>query len=97
MLLDCGEGSYGQIVNHYGEDTADVIRQLKMIFISHLHADHHLVRKSSISLFSQLAKGVTTGVDSWGGGRLSSMWGFRNCKIPAHHTRFQIQHHLLSS
>jgi len=42
VLLDCGEGSYGQIVNHYGEGAADVIRQLKMIFISHLHADHHL-------------------------------------------------------
>ena len=77
MLLDCGEGSYGQIVNHYGEDTADVIRQLKMIFISHLHADHHLVRKSSISLFSQLAKGVTTGVDSWRGGAIVEYVGLQ--------------------
>ena len=50
MLLDCGEGSYGQIVNHFGDDALDVIRRLKMIFISHLHADHHLVGGFSVFL-----------------------------------------------
>lgn len=41
--MDCGEGSYGQIVRFYGKDRAkQVIRDLKAIFISHLHADHHI-------------------------------------------------------
>lgn len=43
VLLDCGEGTYGQIVRFYGKERAHkVIRDLKGIFISHLHADHHI-------------------------------------------------------
>lgn len=44
FLLDAGEGTYGQLTRHY-VDQAQVnthIRQLKCIFISHMHADHHL-------------------------------------------------------
>jgi ribonuclease Z len=42
-LLDCGEGTLGQIIRFYGRDGADeVLKKLKVIFISHLHADHHL-------------------------------------------------------
>ncbi|XP_055639990.1 ribonuclease Z, mitochondrial [Toxorhynchites rutilus septentrionalis] len=43
ILLDCGEGTAGQIVRLYGQDRAEqVFRSLKAIYISHLHADHHL-------------------------------------------------------
>ncbi|XP_054731116.1 ribonuclease Z, mitochondrial [Anastrepha obliqua] len=43
MLLDCGEGTLGQIVRFYGKTNAEwVIRNLKAIYISHLHADHHI-------------------------------------------------------
>lgn len=43
VLLDCGEGTYGQIIRFYGKEKArKVIRDLKGIFISHLHADHHI-------------------------------------------------------
>uniref|UniRef100_T1J1X8 Zinc phosphodiesterase ELAC protein 2 n=1 Tax=Strigamia maritima TaxID=126957 RepID=T1J1X8_STRMM len=43
MLMDCGEGSYGQIVKLFGlDETANILRNLVAIFISHLHADHHL-------------------------------------------------------
>ncbi|XP_067634811.1 ribonuclease Z, mitochondrial [Eurosta solidaginis] len=43
MLLDCGEGTFGQIVRLYGKARAAlVIRNLKAIYISHLHADHHI-------------------------------------------------------
>lgn len=43
ILLDCGEGTYGQIVRFYGHERAqEVVRHLKAIFISHLHADHHI-------------------------------------------------------
>ena len=42
-LLDCGEGTLGQLIRFYGRPGADaVLKKLKMIYISHLHADHHL-------------------------------------------------------
>lgn len=42
-LLDCGEGTLGQLVRFFGRDGADhVLKNLRMIYISHLHADHHL-------------------------------------------------------
>lgn len=49
ILLDAGEGTWGQIARRFGqgdaaagEDSAeDVLRGLKMIFLSHLHQDHH--------------------------------------------------------
>lgn len=43
ILLDCGEGTLGQMRRRYGPDAMiKLYRQLKMIFISHMHADHHL-------------------------------------------------------
>ncbi|KAK9692788.1 Metallo-beta-lactamase superfamily [Popillia japonica] len=43
ILLDCGEGTYGQLVRFYGPTKAcEIIKQIKAIFISHLHADHHI-------------------------------------------------------
>ncbi|KAI5465443.1 hypothetical protein BGZ63DRAFT_373592 [Mariannaea sp. PMI_226] len=42
-LLDCGEGTLGQIRRLFGEEeTIAILRDLKCIAISHLHADHHL-------------------------------------------------------
>ncbi|EDW02052.1 GH20113 [Drosophila grimshawi] len=43
MLLDCGEGTHGQIVRLYGRERAEqIMRQLHAVYISHLHADHHI-------------------------------------------------------
>lgn len=43
MLLDCGEGTYGQIVRFFGRERApEVMRQLQAIYVSHVHADHHI-------------------------------------------------------
>ncbi|GAB0087583.1 Ribonuclease Z [Sergentomyia squamirostris] len=43
ILLDCGEGTLGQIVRFYGsEKSQEILRNLKAIYISHLHADHHI-------------------------------------------------------
>lgn len=44
VLLDVGEGTVGQIVRFYGDDTAHIFRKLKAVYISHLHADHHIGR-----------------------------------------------------
>ncbi|KAK5989882.1 Ribonuclease Z 1 [Cladobotryum mycophilum] len=42
-LLDCGEGTLGQISRLFGEEeAADVLRNLRCIVISHAHADHHM-------------------------------------------------------
>lgn len=42
-LLDCGEGTYGQIVRLYGSARAEqILRQLQAVYVSHLHADHHI-------------------------------------------------------
>ena len=43
VLLDCGENTLGQLKRVYTEDElADVLRDLRVIWISHMHADHHL-------------------------------------------------------
>lgn len=42
-LLDCGEGTLGQLKRVFGpEKLREVLQNLRMIWISHLHADHHL-------------------------------------------------------
>ena len=52
MLFDCGEGTYGQLYRHYGDYFSNrVLLRLKAVFISHIHADHHLVRDSECAMF----------------------------------------------
>jgi ribonuclease Z len=42
VLLDCGEGTYGQLVRLHGrEDAARILVSLEAIWVSHMHADHH--------------------------------------------------------
>ncbi|KAK7062530.1 hypothetical protein VNI00_000018 [Paramarasmius palmivorus] len=48
VLLDCGEGTWGQLARHFGTDENSetniwrVLRDLRCIYISHIHADHHM-------------------------------------------------------
>lgn len=42
ILLDCGEDTYGQLYRNYATVTPEMLRRLKAVFVSHLHADHHL-------------------------------------------------------
>ncbi|KAF4591050.1 hypothetical protein EYR40_009650 [Pleurotus pulmonarius] len=53
ILLDAGEGSWGQLVRlfgapnpeHVGQDVKNVetlLRDLRCIFVSHIHGDHHM-------------------------------------------------------
>ena len=43
ILMDTGEGTYGQLLRMAGYDYIDsVLMNVKCIFISHMHADHHL-------------------------------------------------------
>ncbi|XP_039083234.1 zinc phosphodiesterase ELAC protein 2 [Hyaena hyaena] len=41
LLLDCGEGTFGQLCRHYGDEVDSVLGGLAAVFVSHLHADHH--------------------------------------------------------
>uniref|UniRef100_A0A0D9R9L8 Zinc phosphodiesterase ELAC protein 2 n=1 Tax=Chlorocebus sabaeus TaxID=60711 RepID=A0A0D9R9L8_CHLSB len=41
LLLDCGEGTFGQLYRHYGDQVDRVLGSLAAVFVSHLHADHH--------------------------------------------------------
>lgn len=44
LLLDCGEGSYGQLLRACGgpDAVARVLCGLRTVVISHMHADHHM-------------------------------------------------------
>ncbi|KAG2355809.1 hypothetical protein BDR07DRAFT_1425171 [Suillus spraguei] len=42
ILLDAGEGTWGQLFRNYGAAVWDVLRDIKCIFISHIHGDHHI-------------------------------------------------------
>lgn len=43
ILLDCGEGSYYQLFNHFGlEEIDQVTLRTRIIFITHIHSDHNL-------------------------------------------------------
>ncbi|ODM16249.1 hypothetical protein SI65_08248 [Aspergillus cristatus] len=53
-MLDCGENTLGQLKRVYNpEELREVLRNLRMIWISHLHADHHLGTASLIKAWYQ--------------------------------------------
>ncbi|POS87255.1 hypothetical protein EPUL_002021 [Erysiphe pulchra] len=55
-LFDCGENTLGQLKRVFGAQLPDVLRNLKVIWISHLHADHHLGTISVIKAWSEEAR-----------------------------------------
>lgn len=42
ILLDAGEGTLGQLRRRFGDGLKSVLEEMKMVFVSHMHADHHL-------------------------------------------------------
>ncbi|KAE8392317.1 hypothetical protein BDV23DRAFT_151490 [Aspergillus alliaceus] len=53
-LLDCGENTLGQLKRVFEpEKLREVLQNLRMIWISHLHADHHLGTASVIKAWFQ--------------------------------------------
>lgn len=71
ILLDCGEGTWGQIVRFYGQSKAlEVLKHLKGIYVSHLHADHHigligLLRERQKHHFDALTLFAPRQITSW--------------------------------
>ncbi|KAJ8585232.1 hypothetical protein M405DRAFT_773220 [Rhizopogon salebrosus TDB-379] len=54
ILLDAGEGTWGQLARNYGAGVWDVLRGLKCIFISHIHGDHHIGLAKILSIRQQI-------------------------------------------
>ncbi|KAJ5226448.1 hypothetical protein N7468_007673 [Penicillium chermesinum] len=58
-MLDCGENTLGQMERVFEpEKLREVLRNLRMIWISHLHADHHLGTVSLIKAWYQVNFGL---------------------------------------
>ncbi|RQM16791.1 hypothetical protein DD237_000536 [Peronospora effusa] len=58
LMLDCGEGSLGQMYRYAGGDKKrlqELVDRLKCVWISHNHADHHL---GLLRLFSHRTDGA---------------------------------------
>ncbi|KAI1808452.1 hypothetical protein F4811DRAFT_559181 [Daldinia bambusicola] len=52
-LFDCGENTLGQLHRVFGYELPEVLRNLKGIWISHLHADHHLGTASVVKAWHE--------------------------------------------
>ncbi|KAJ5872941.1 uncharacterized protein N7529_005294 [Penicillium soppii] len=62
-LLDCGENTLGQMKRVFEpEQLREVLQNMRMIWISHLHADHHLGTASVIKAWYE--ENFKSGVDS---------------------------------
>ena len=42
ILMDTAEGSYGQLLDHFGsfEKLNEILWKLRVVFITHIHGDH---------------------------------------------------------
>ncbi|KAI9680447.1 MAG: hypothetical protein M1822_007205 [Bathelium mastoideum] len=59
VLLDCGENTLGQIQRMYSpKEVSEILRDLRMIWISHMHADHHLGTVSVIRAWYKAVHGA---------------------------------------
>jgi len=59
-LLDCGEGTLGTLRRIFPPDKLeDILKDLRMIWVSHLHADHHLGLASLVRAWSTATKETT--------------------------------------
>ena len=55
LICHAGEGSYGQLLRRYGAAGADdVVRRLAAVWISHIHADHHVGLPSLLAARTRL-------------------------------------------
>ncbi|KAH8815748.1 tRNA processing endoribonuclease-like protein Trz1 [Xylogone sp. PMI_703] len=63
-LLDCGENTLGQLRRVFGDSLPEVLRDLKAIWISHLHADHHLGTASVIKAWDRETRNSDPAVPS---------------------------------
>jgi len=69
IMLDCGEGSFGQFYRYFGDKCEEMLRKLKLVFLSHLHADHQigiisfLVARKDLNLDPLIVLGPTSVIE----------------------------------
>ena len=55
ILMDCGEASLGQLTKRFGQrETEEILKSLRFVWISHIHADHHMGLASIIGARSRV-------------------------------------------
>lgn len=60
ILLDCGEGTLGQLYRQFGVDAPSVLQNVHCVFISHIHADHHMGLSKLLSKRRKLIPSCTS-------------------------------------
>ncbi|XP_057673792.1 zinc phosphodiesterase ELAC protein 2 isoform X2 [Corythoichthys intestinalis] len=93
LLLDCGEGTFGQLCRHYGDDVDQVLSDISAVFVSHMHADHHT---GLIKLLYQRQRALVTLGKAWSPlllmaprGMMSWLWQYHHsCEKVLHHVNF---------
>lgn len=63
-MMDCGCGSYEQMVRFFHDKVETELAKIKMIFISHIHLDHTLVSDLLIIDMQCISGLVFTSTDS---------------------------------
>ena len=58
MMWDCGQGSFTQFFNHFGNRTNEKLLKTKVLFITHCHSDHMLGVMQFISKRNILKKEI---------------------------------------
>jgi ribonuclease Z len=59
ILMDCGEGTYSQLVRRFGKKDADkIVLSLEIVWLSHIHADHHIGLRRLLERRSELCSGL---------------------------------------
>ncbi|KAJ2892091.1 hypothetical protein MKZ38_010276 [Zalerion maritima] len=71
-LLDCGENTLGQMRRCFGPELPSILCDLKFIWISHLHADHHLGTASVIRAWHEATLGTDATLDVAGFSHMES-------------------------
>lgn len=62
ILLDSGEGTWGQLMRQFGpEEVHEVLRDIRCIFVSHVHADHHLGTATILAERRRVRSGLSVG------------------------------------
>lgn len=75
LLLDCGEGSLNTMRRMFPQDQLDeILLDLRMIWISHLHADHHLGTTSMIKAWNRVRM-KHANPSAGGSGDENTFWG----------------------
>ena len=65
LLLDCGENTLGQLKRVFPpEEFEQMLKDLRMIWISHMHADHHLGTVSVIRAWYETVHGAQPSNDT---------------------------------